>query len=1341
MDMRVPAEIFCCHAEADAAFVKSLELQLAQFVRERGVSLWHEGLVPAGIVREEEVAAHLQSAAIIVLLVSADLLSYEYDRLVAPALARHRGGEVHVVPVIVRPCDWTGSALGAFRALPTGRPVSLWPDQDAAWLDVVHGLRALLPTSINIGAAPAREREREREIFDFSSERSRHRTVQGRDEALEQLDRWMLEEDDPRYVLVTGGPGFGKSALLSEWLRRRERAGDIVPHHFLRRGHRNWDQPALVLRNLSARIERLFPAQRDADAEPEQRLVELLGRVSAQVLLPERRRLLLLIDGLDEAAGVGNPLPQFVPYALPPGVLLLCASRPTYPGLPWLEARDGLVRMDLDGPRWAASNDSACRAFWSSQRFEPPLHAWLIEEALERGAGNLLYAVKMAERLRATASSARRVELLPRGLDGYLHQVWEGLSQLGRERSGVLRGLGLLCAARDALPLSVLDGLLGGLDAREALLRASRPVLLEEPAEWRAASQDRGNGEAAYRPYHDSFRGFLAAHLGAEQMRAHHVTLAEQLARWPAEGAFRRRYALRHAVSQHADAGLWDTVYALCLDTRYLQARLSEVGQQALEDDIEQAARRCPDLQRRSELLGVVRALRAASHWLRAIPEELPMLLHNGLVSRGWSAECLAPLLTIDGDAPQLWLRHPLQSQETAERVLQGHTFYVAACAIGPDGRRALSASGDETLRVWDLLRGHSLHELQGHSSAVVACVFNPDRRRVLSASHDHTLRVWDLVSGRCLHVLEGHSDGVNACALSGDGRRALSASHDHTLRVWDLESGRCLHVLQGHSDRVISCVISSDDRKALSASHDHTLRVWDLESGHCLHVLQGHSDRVNACTISPDDRRVLSASDDGTLRLWNLHEGGQVQLLRGHDKRVHFCVISPDGQRALSASADCTLRTWDLESGQCLHVLRGHRQPVDSCAISPDGRRALSASDDGTLRTWSLESDQCQAVLEGHSSTVGACAISPDGRRALSASDDGTLRVWDLDVASAPQGARGHSGPIQACVVSQDGRRALSASHDHTLRVWDLDSGAALHVLQGHWAPVVSCAMSLDGRRALSTSHDRTLRVWDLDSGAILHVMKGHSAAVVSCAMSLDGRRALSASHDHTLRVWDLDSGAPLHVLEGHSAFVRRCTISPDGARAVSTCNDNTLRVWDLDSGRCLHVLRGHGSMVLDCAITPDGQRALSASSDKTLRVWDLDDGRCIDVLQGHAASIHTCAISQDGQRAVSASSDRTLRSWDIDGGQVLHKLEGHSNIVHACAFSPDGHLAVSASEDRTLRVWDLDSGRSLCVLLGNNPFSCLAFAAPRLVAGDQSGNLWFLELRNGPLSPRSSG
>ncbi|MBQ0958128.1 hypothetical protein KAK06_04075 [Ideonella sp. 4Y11] len=67
----------------------------------------------------------------------------------------------------------------------------------------------------------------------------------------------------------------------------------------------------------------------------------------------------------------------------------------------------------------------------------------------------------------------------------------------------------------------------------------------------------------------------------------------------------------------------------------------------------------------------------------------------------------------------------------------------------------------------------------------------------MVSASDDNTLRLWDAASGQCLATWVGHSGPVQACAFSPDGARVVSASRDNSLRLWDAASGQLLRVHQ----------------------------------------------------------------------------------------------------------------------------------------------------------------------------------------------------------------------------------------------------------------------------------------------------------------------------------------------------------------------------------------------------------------------------------------------------------------------------------------------------------------------------------------------------------------
>ena len=81
--------------------------------------------------------------------------------------------------------------------------------------------------------------------------------------------------------------------------------------------------------------------------------------------------------------------------------------------------------------------------------------------------------------------------------------------------------------------------------------------------------------------------------------------------------------------------------------------------------------------------------------------------------------------------------------------TLKGHTAGVTSVAFNPDGKRLASASGDQTVKVWDATNGQETLTLKGHTNQVRHVAFSPDGKRLASASYDWMVKVWDTTSGQ----------------------------------------------------------------------------------------------------------------------------------------------------------------------------------------------------------------------------------------------------------------------------------------------------------------------------------------------------------------------------------------------------------------------------------------------------------------------------------------------------------------------------------------------------------------------------------------------------------------
>jgi WD40 repeat protein len=1194
----VPIEVFYSYADADEDLQRELDKHLSLLQREGLITTFHKRLVAAGQDWTETLDRHLNTASIILLLISADFVAsdYCYGIEMWRAMERHDTNEACVIPILLRPCDRQSTSFGRFQPLPSnGRPVTSWSNRDEAFADIVQGIRSALrygkprPAPFMVEDLPANFVQRPQEF--------------------EPLILCLLDEKRDGPVAITaalrGAGGYGKTTLARAtchderiwkkfhdgilWVTFGEQPGNLVNK----------------IEDLLYRLNHEKPSYTSLEAATTH-LVELLAD----------REILLVLDDVWNSAH----LSPFLQGGKRCARLITTRNERVVPS-----SVPSTQRIQVD----AMQQDEAIQLLTSGiQGIEGKAHLVQHHTELKRLATRLgewplllmLASSMLQERINihkqdvARAIAAVHHALDKRGVTAFdqsnpiersqavAKTIEISLELLRPEEKAPYQELAIFPEDVD-IPLQTLQRLwsktsnLDEFDTEELCLRLRSLSLL---LDYNSVTQTVR--------LHDVIRTYLQYQYTPAELTQLHTRFLDSysMKRW-ANLPRNEPYLWDHLAIHLIAAGRADALVTTVMDGAYLASKASYRPISLLEEDLNLAVKQDPNNSTLSRLehsvTNMTHLLHASQPW-----QECASILHSRLVHLP-ELQAICQSLEHRLKRPYLTAWHALPDlpMNVLKRTLAGHTDRVRACAISPDGNWLLSASDDHTLRIWDAVSGKLRHILFGHISLVNACAISPDGTWLLSVSRDSTLRIWDAASGQLLRTLTGHTHSVFACAISPDGTWLLSGSADCTLRIWDAASGQLLRTLTGHTHSVFACAISPDGTWLLSGSADCTLRIWDATSGQLLRTLTGHTHSVRACAISPDGTWLLSASDDHTLRIWDTVSGQLLHTLSAHTSLVNACAISPDGTWLLSASDDHTLRTWDAASGQLLHTLTGHTDWVRACAISPDGTWLLSTSADGTLRIWDAVSAKRHHTISSHTNTAYACAASPDSTWLLSASDDHTLRIWDTASGTIRRTLFGHTHLIRACAISPDGTRLLSASADCTLRIWDAASGQLLRILTGHTDWVRACAISPDGTWLLSASDDRTLRIWDATSGQLLRILTGHTDWVRACAISPDGTWLLSASRDSILRIWDTTTGKLRHTLSGHTGLVTACAISPDGSWLLSASSDCTLRIWDTASGTIRHTLTGHTDWVRACAISLDGHWLLSASQDGTLKIWDV--------------------------------------------------------------------------------------------------------------------------------------
>jgi len=209
---------------------------------------------------------------------------------------------------------------------------------------------------------------------------------------------------------------------------------------------------------------------------------------------------------------------------------------------------------------------------------------------------------------------------------------------------------------------------------------------------------------------------------------------------------------------------------------------------------------------------------------------------------------------------------------------------------------------------------------LRGHSQPVYGLSWAPEQQHLLSASGDGTVRLWDVAASRNVCVYRAPTDvPVWDVAFAPVGHYFASGSYDRVARVWSTNRTQPVRLLVGHYSDVSCVAWHPNCNYVVTGSWDKTVRLWDLGSGRCFRMYSGHFGPVTALAVSPDGQLVAGAGagggggGSGVIRIWEVASGREVALLSGHKGGINRLTFSHDGRVLASAGGDETVYTWDV--------------------------------------------------------------------------------------------------------------------------------------------------------------------------------------------------------------------------------------------------------------------------------------------------------------------------------------------------------------------------------------------------------------------------------------------
>lgn len=303
--------------------------------------------------------------------------------------------------------------------------------------------------------------------------------------------------------------------------------------------------------------------------------------------------------------------------------------------------------------------------------------------------------------------------------------------------------------------------------------------------------------------------------------------------------------------------------------------------------------------------------------------------------------------------------------------ALAGHTSDIYDLLLLRDGRTLVTASADETVRLWNLDTGALLRTLDQHTNVVKALAVSPDQAILVTTGDDRSLRFWALPDGQPLGTINNaHTIPMTALEVSNNGRILASADGGGSIKLWALiddqgslnlasmtEDGPT-HTLQ--ADGTINDFRFTRDDGFL-ASGGKGLQLWDIDDLRRNPTapvpapidLEGHTSFVNRIEVSDDNQTLISASADRTVRLWSLADQSSTAILEGHQSYVN--TLRLDGPRLWSADANNTILVWDLQKQAHTQAITGFATDIWRFTVRPNGQIVTIGGEQPLIRVWDI--------------------------------------------------------------------------------------------------------------------------------------------------------------------------------------------------------------------------------------------------------------------------------------------------------------------------------------------------------------------------------------------------
>ena len=696
---------------------------------------------------------------------------------------------------------------------------------------------------------------------------------------------------------------------------------------------------------------------------------------------------------------------------------------------------------------------------------------------------------------------------------------------------------------------------------------------------------------------------------------------------------------------------------------------------------------------------------------------------------------------------------------------IKGHSKPVTGVAlILPAGTQIATASGDNTVRVFDVTKGNQVRSINV-GSPVTGVAVRPDGTAIAAASGNFA-RLYDM-AGKQLAELKGDLGLVRALSETTEDQNVAK-------QLVGIADGKQKAADKTAKDRVAAAKKAKDaktaaDKKvaeqkpkfaAAKTKSDTATKAFDSAAKA---LVVAKKAIVDATKKAADLKKVADdakkAADVATKKSADAAKTSEAAKKAAAEAAKKLTAAQEAAKKAADDAAK--KKAADAVKAATDAKAKADKAATDSAKVAADAKKASDVATKKSTDAAAASKGAAEAKTKADAAGKAAQTKNDATKKAKDAADKETAKQkGELKKTTDAQASADRTQKL-ADKASSDAQVSLKAANtdkaakDALQKTVDAAVAKDTAAAKAGEKPITVVAFSPDGKFLLTGGADQKIHVWYAATGQAVDTVSGHAGAVTALSVSPSGV-VLSGGADKLAAAWDISpnwspagqlgpqADKPLDLAA--SPFVSRVLsidFSRDGKMLVTGGGDPSrsgeLMIWDVVKRTMIREIKdAHSDTIFGAEFSRDGKKLLSGAADKFVKIFDVGSGKHIRSFEGHTHHVLDVSWKADNASIASAGADNVIKVWNVDTGEQRRTIGGYSKQVTSLRFVGIGENVISCGGDKSVRYHKTGNGQNYRSFSGGTDFMYAAASSRDesfVVAGGEDGTVRLWNGKNGKL------